>query len=122
MAVGLALACQAMQIAVSQLPILGLFWVAGLIVLPWLYYALLESSSKQATIGKALLGLRVVSAQGLPLSFGRATGRYFGKFLSHLLFGHLLVLMTKRKQALHDKLAGTVVTFAAASTSSQAAH
>jgi uncharacterized RDD family membrane protein YckC len=77
----------------------------------WIYYAWLESSTRQATFGKSLLGLTVVDEQGQRISFGRATGRYFAKYLSAiiLLIGFIMVAFDARKQGLHDKLAGTLV-------------
>ena len=51
------------------------------LVMDWLYYAILESGAGQATIGKKALGLKVVTTGGQPISFGQATGRYFGKIL-----------------------------------------
>jgi uncharacterized RDD family membrane protein YckC len=80
-------------------------------VVQWLYYTLLESSSKQATVGKMALGIRVTDLDGGRISFGRATGRYFGKILSGLILGigFLMAAFTERKQALHDLLAGTLV-------------
>lgn len=77
----------------------------------WLYFAFLESSARQATFGKSLLGLAVVDEQGQRISFLRATGRYFAKFLSAiiLLIGFIMVAFDSRKQGLHDKLAGTLV-------------
>ncbi len=65
----------------------------------------------QATLGKKLLGMKVVDYAGNRISFGRATGRYFAGFLSVLLLfiGLIMVAFTKRKQALHDKLASTLV-------------
>jgi uncharacterized RDD family membrane protein YckC len=76
----------------------------------WLYYALMESSSYQATLGKRALGLRVVGLNGDPLSFGRASGRFFAKILSSiLLIGYLMAAFTARKQALHDMIVGCVV-------------
>jgi uncharacterized RDD family membrane protein YckC/type II secretory pathway pseudopilin PulG len=77
----------------------------------WLYYALLESSSRQATLGKMLLGLAVSDLSGARIGFGRATGRLFAKFLSGLVLdaGFVMAAFTERKRALHDYLAGTVV-------------
>ena|ERR1700730_3449568 len=43
------------------------------IVVGWLYYSLLESSSWQGTLGKKLLGMRVMDLNGNRISFGRAT-------------------------------------------------
>jgi uncharacterized RDD family membrane protein YckC len=80
-------------------------------VVGWLYYALMESSAKQATVGKMALGIIVTDLEGRRLGFGRATGRYFAKILSALILGigFLMVAFTARKQGLHDILAGTLV-------------
>lgn len=84
---------------------------ALLYVVQWPYFAGFEASSWQATPGKRLLGLAVTDEAGARLSFPRATGRYFGKVLSEVLLalGYLMILVTERKQGLHDKLAGTLV-------------
>jgi uncharacterized RDD family membrane protein YckC len=49
--------------------------------------------------------------EGNKISFGRATGRYFGKLLSAfiLLIGYIMAGFTEKKQALHDIIAGTLV-------------
>lgn len=77
----------------------------------WAYYALQESSPAQATLGKRALGIIVVDYGGRRISLARATGRFFGKYLSGLilLIGYLMAAFTPRKQALHDFLAGTLV-------------
>ncbi len=77
----------------------------------WLYWAGLESSVKQATLGKMAIGIQVTDLKGEPISFSRATGRYFGKFISGILFGigFLMAGWTEKKQALHDIMAGTLV-------------
>jgi len=77
----------------------------------WLYWALLESSAWQATLGKRLLGLQVTDLAGGRISFARASGRYFGKIISGLLFfaGFVMAGFTEKKQALHDLLAGCLV-------------
>jgi uncharacterized RDD family membrane protein YckC len=89
--------------------------VGGLLglVVGWLYFALQESSAAQATLGKRALGIKVTDANGRRIGFGRATGRFFGKILSGLVFavGFMLAGWTERKQALHDFLAGTLVVF-----------
>jgi uncharacterized RDD family membrane protein YckC len=79
--------------------------------LAWLYFALQESSEAGATLGKRALGLRVLRGDGMRLSFGRATGRFFAKFLSAviLLIGYIMAGFTDRKRALHDMIADTVV-------------
>lgn len=77
----------------------------------WLYWAGLESSGLQGTLGKRAVGLMVTDLAGQRISFRRATGRYFGKILSAMLFyvGFLMAAFTAKKQALHDMLSGTVV-------------
>lgn len=77
----------------------------------WLYYAGLHSSKWQASVGKRAFGLKVVDESGQRISFARATGRYFAGFLSAILlgFGYLMVAFTRRKQGLHDFIAGTMV-------------
>lgn len=80
-------------------------------VVPWLYFAMAESSEKQTTLGKRLFGLKVTNLNGERISFGRATGRFIAKVLSQfpLVVGHLLALVTEKRQAFHDLLAGTIV-------------
>jgi uncharacterized RDD family membrane protein YckC len=81
------------------------------IVAMWLYFALMESSSKQATLGKMMIGVIVTDVDGNRISFGRATGRFFGKIVSWiiLMIGYLMAAFTQRKQALHDIMAGCLV-------------
>ena len=81
------------------------------IAIPWLYFALLESSVWQATLGKKMLGLRVTGLDGNRISFLRATGRFFAKWLSGaiLLIGYLMIAFTAKKQGLHDMIASTLV-------------
>jgi uncharacterized RDD family membrane protein YckC len=77
----------------------------------WIYEATMESSSRQATLGKMVLGLTVTDVQGRRISFARATGRNFAKYLSSMIFGigYMMAGLTERKQALHDMIAGTLV-------------
>ena len=81
------------------------------IAMAWIYAALMESSAKQATLGKMALRLKVTDEAGQRISFGRATGRHFAKYLSALLLciGFIMVAFDQRKQGLHDKMAGTLV-------------
>lgn len=77
----------------------------------WLYFALMESSSAQATLGKMALGIVVVGKSGNRVSFGRATGRWLAKSVSFLLLlaGYIMAAFTEKKQALHDMMAGCLV-------------
>lgn len=87
-----------------------LLWLA-IIVAQWLYFALCESSSWQATPGKMALNMCVTDMYGRRIGFGQATGRYFGKILSSFIFdiGFMMAGWTARKQALHDLMASCCV-------------
>lgn len=91
---------------------LGVFvlFILGTIV-NWLYFAFMESSKSQATLGKMALGLKVTDLNGKRISFGKATARSFSKLLSMAIFmiGYIMAAFTEKKQALHDMIAGTLV-------------
>jgi uncharacterized RDD family membrane protein YckC len=91
----------------AAIMIAGVFGFFG----SWLYEAAMESSTKQATLGKMVFGLRVTDFQGNRISFARATGRHFSKYLSGMILclGYVMAGFTDRKQALHDMIAGTLV-------------
>lgn len=91
--------------------LLILFLVPVILILDWLYFALMESSSKRATLGKMALGIIVTDLEGKRISFGRATGRFFSKILSGIIIyiGFIMVPFTDKKQGLHDMIAGTLV-------------
>lgn len=88
-----------------------LLFVLLSIVAGWLYFALMESSKYQGTIGKKVLGLIVTDENGNRITFGRATGRYFAKIISGmtLWIGYIIAGFTDKKQALHDIIANTLV-------------
>ncbi len=96
-------------LAAIMVPVLMLSLIS--MVAKWLYEALMTCSSKQATLGKMVFGLKVTDLQGMRLSFLHATGRHFAKYVSSmtLLIGYIVAGFTERKQALHDFIAGTLV-------------
>jgi uncharacterized RDD family membrane protein YckC len=84
----------------------------------WLYWALCESSSWQATLGKKVLGLTVTDLEGRRISFGRASGRFWAgrglgsfPYLGGMYFtvDCICAGFTARKQAIHDMIASTLV-------------
>ena len=95
-------------------------------LLVWAYFAFQESSSAQATLGKRMLGVRVSTESGARLSLGAATLRAWpiyvptvaslgGTWLSTLVgliafVACVAVAFSSRKQGLHDKMAGAVLT------------
>jgi uncharacterized RDD family membrane protein YckC len=86
--------------------------LAGLsAILGWLYYALMESSKYQGTIGKMFLKIKVTDLDGNKINFLKASIRHLSKFLSGIILGigFLMVLWTDRKQGLHDIIAKTLV-------------
>jgi uncharacterized RDD family membrane protein YckC len=64
-----------------------------------------------ATPGKMALKLKVIRADGLPMSYGLAAGRYLGKILSGmlLLIGFIIAAFDEQKRALHDRICDTRV-------------
>jgi uncharacterized RDD family membrane protein YckC len=78
----------------------------------WLYFAGMESSQYQGTLGKMALGLVVTDMNGQPISFARASGRFFSKVITGLVpfaIGYIMAGFTEKKQALHDMIASCLV-------------
>ncbi|MCX6351185.1 MAG: RDD family protein [Bacteroidetes bacterium] len=94
----------------------GFSWVIyymARVVVAWLYFALLESSDRNGTIGKIAVDLKVVTLTEETASFDRASLRFFAKlFSAFILFvGFLMARWTDKKQTLHDLVCGTVVIY-----------
>jgi uncharacterized RDD family membrane protein YckC len=95
-------------------------------VIAWAYFALQESSAAQATIGKRLLGIRVSTEDGGRLSLASASLRAWPLYLPNIAWlagswlGGLVglaafiacicVAFSSRKQGLHDRMAGAILT------------
>jgi uncharacterized RDD family membrane protein YckC len=58
------------------------------------------------------MGIRVCDEAGQKISFAKASTRFFAKWISSALFGigFFMAAFTKKKQGLHDLMAGTIVT------------
>ena len=82
-----------------------------LLIAGWLYYAVMESSHRQGTVGKIALGIKVTDMDGNRIRFSKATGRFFGQVLSAFILGigYLMAAFSEKKQSLHDRLAGCLV-------------
>lgn len=76
-----------------------------------IYFAAMESSERQATLGKMAVGIKVGDRNGERISFANAIGRYFAKILSTLIIfiGFIMAAWDEKNQALHDKIADTYV-------------
>jgi uncharacterized RDD family membrane protein YckC len=92
--------------------------ILGLTLVQWLYFAYLESSEKQATLGKQAMGLIVTDLDGNRLTFVKASIRHFARILPTLIpfIGSIYTLadylcqpFTEKKQTLHDMVAGALV-------------
>jgi uncharacterized RDD family membrane protein YckC len=84
--------------------------VAFTLLFAGLYTAVLHAGPGQ-TIGKMLVGVRVVALDGEPLGFGPAVLRSFAYLVSLLPLGagFLMAGLRRDKRALHDLLAGSRV-------------
>jgi len=106
-----------MMVVMAVLP--RIFFILVLVLAAsWLYWAAMESSEWQATLGKKALGLYVTDLSGSRLSFGKASGRFFaGRGISFVpsigglywLVDCIMAGFTEKKQALHDMIAGCLV-------------
>jgi len=83
----------------------------SIIIIPWIYFAGFESSRSQATPGKLLMRIVVTDLEGNKPTFARVTLRHFAKFISTLIIfiGFLMIGLTKKRQGLHDRIAGCLV-------------
>ena len=82
------------------------------LVLLLLYFMLMTKFLGQ-TVGKMIMGIRVVSKDGSKLTWGTVIFReVFGRFISKtLVIPYLLVVFMPKKEALHDLFADTVVEY-----------
>jgi len=94
--------------------------IMGLIGLSWLIqmalslaYEVYFLSTRGATPGKMALGLKVIRADGAPISAGLAAGRFFARILSWLTLciGFIIAGLDREKRSLHDHLCGTRVVY-----------
>lgn len=82
-----------------------------LLVIIWLYYALLESSPIQASVGKIIMNIKVVDRRGRRLTFWQATERMLSKLITNLTFyfGFFIAAFDKKKRTLHDRVSHSAV-------------
>ncbi|MBS2967661.1 RDD family protein [Metabacillus sp. KIGAM252] len=75
------------------------------------YFIILPVTSWQGTIGKKLLGLKIVNEHGEKLTIGKSILRYLSFSVSGfvLYIGFIMAGFTSRKQALHDMMVKTYV-------------
>ena len=79
------------------------------LMIPWFYYAAMDSAVKRGTLGKMALKIKVTDLDGQPVSFGRSAVRAIPKVIPLLWIGFLAAVFTTQRQAVHDLIARTVV-------------
>jgi len=93
-------------------------WVKGIIEdlglgFGWatFYFTAFISIGKGQTIGKKLLGIKVLQLDGTPLSLWDSFGRYggYGAGLATGLLGFIQIYWDPNRQAIHDQISATVV-------------
>jgi uncharacterized RDD family membrane protein YckC len=91
--------------------LLSLLYFPVFFVMVILYFALMESSGAQGSLGKMAVGMKVVDMGGNRISFGKAILRQIGKIVSILIIGigFFMCGFTEKRQGLHDMIAGTLV-------------
>ena len=100
------------QVVNALVPVPVILSIGILVILvPWLYNAMLESSGNQASLGKIALRIAVTDTRGGKVSFARATLRHFSKILVLLTFfvGFIIAAFTRQKQGIHDIIAGCLM-------------
>ncbi len=81
-------------------------------ILPgWLYWSLQQSGNSQSTIGQNALEIKILSLDGKKVTFGQATGRFFGNSLNVLTFfiGYFMFFFNDKNQCLHDMVSECIV-------------
>jgi uncharacterized RDD family membrane protein YckC len=86
---------------------------AAVVVLVTLLYLPLSWALAGSSIGKGLLGLRIVRANGKPMTLPISLLRFAGYWASALPFGFgfVMAVADSRLRTLHDRLAGTLVVY-----------
>jgi uncharacterized RDD family membrane protein YckC len=90
----------------------ALFWLVGIVVTVG-YNIYFNGGSWQATPGKRILGLHLITTTGEPVSGWLALGRWAAYALDGLTLyiGFVMIGWTREKTALHDIICGTRVVY-----------
>jgi uncharacterized RDD family membrane protein YckC len=115
-AVGITLAVIGDASENDGLLIVGGFLIAASFIAPFIYFAVMNGGERGQTYGKRAIGIRVRREDGhSSLGVGRGLARYAITFVFAFFFyipmllDYLWPLWDDRNQALHDKVAGSVV-------------
>ncbi len=98
----------------------NMIWVGVALLASPIYFITLFATIGQ-TIGKAVMGVRVVRLDGRPMTFKTGTVRWLGYFVSVITLGlgFFWVIVDSRRQGFHDRLANTSVIYAWRATGSE---
>jgi len=90
----------------------NILWFLVTVLTPPIYFAVLMSIAGQ-TVGKYLMGVRVVRMDGQRMTIALSFLRWLGYFISAFLlgFGFWIVTVDRQRRALHDRLVGTCVIY-----------
>lgn len=88
--------------------------ITAMVFIPFgklIYGSIMESSIRQATYGKILMGIKVTDEFGNRIDLKKGLIRNFSKLLCILTlgFGYLIGFFDKRQQCLHDRIGATLV-------------
>jgi uncharacterized RDD family membrane protein YckC len=99
---------------------INLIWVGVALLASPIYFITLFATTGQ-TIGKYVMGVRVVRLDGRSMTFKTGTVRWLGYFVSALPLGlgFFWVIVDNRRQGFHDRLADTSVIYAWRATGSE---
>lgn len=87
-------------------------WIRNISFIAWILYCIpMEASPAQGTLGKRLMGIRVVDEFGNRMDLYKSARRNISKTVSIAVFslGFIWILFDKKKQGWHDKLGKTFV-------------
>lgn len=101
----------ALAVAPAMIGLVGLLTLINIALA--VGYEVYFVSTKGGTIGKLVLGLKIVRADGGPVSPGLALGRYFAQWISAiiLMIGYIMAGFDPQKRALHDRICNTFVIY-----------
>jgi uncharacterized RDD family membrane protein YckC len=83
-------------------------------LLVFMAYSVLMNGKYGATLGKMACKIKIVTAEGAPISYARAFGRFFAEILSGcptLFIGYIMVAFDQQKRGLHDRICNTRVIY-----------
>lgn len=113
-AVSLALGLTTFQIVgleqnTAGIMTIALTWFVGMAIR--IAYEVIFIGAYGATPGKRVCKMKVVRADGTPVGYALALGRFFAKILSSitLLIGYIIAAFDSEKRALHDRICDTRV-------------